>query len=409
MIAVGFLMLKALPEFDLEQMNSPEGDLGLYVHVPFCRHECPYCDFTKFSIKGLPAWVRSEFPAFIAREVAAFPLLAKAPLATIYLGGGTPSLLVPESLGQVLQTLQQRFGPAGEITLEANPENITQERLEQWAALGINRLSVGIQSFANADLERLERLHTGETLEKALGLLAAGPIANWSGDLMFALPGQTVEGFLQNLERLISFEPNHVSFYGLTIHEGTPFFDEHRRGKLVQPGEEAEEAMYRRGHELLRRAGFEHYEVSNFARPVHRSRHNQRYWQQLPVLGFGPGAWSQWGALRWMNEDVYGRWTSCLSNGESTLRQLERCSEKDQLKEQLFARLRQKEGFLLSSNQALASVLTDWLETPTGLQVLENQWIEVGDYARLTLDGWLRWDALVQRLDQAIDQFPLGG
>lgn len=388
---------------------TPQKDLGVYVHVPFCKHECPYCDFTKFSIKGHPASLRANFPGFVGREISAFPETPALPLQTIYLGGGTPSLLVPESLAQLLAALRGRFGEATEVTLEANPENITAARLKDWAALGINRLSIGIQSFEQQDLLRLERLHSVETLEKALALVAEGPIANWSGDLMFALPGQSVEGFLRNLERLVEFAPQHVSFYGLTIHEGTPFFEEHRGGKLVQPGEEAEEAMYRRGHELLEAKGFTHYEVSNYAKPGSRSAHNQRYWQQAPVLGFGPGAWSQWGALRWMAEDDYTSWTSCLEKGETTRRRLERCTPRELLKEQLFAALRQKEGFVVSTNTMLAAVLEQWLNTPTGLQVLENEWVVAGDCVRLTLEGWLRWDALVQRLDQVIDEFKFAG
>ncbi|MGF1572940.1 MAG: radical SAM family heme chaperone HemW [Sumerlaeia bacterium] len=392
-----------------DEQPAVDTGLGVYIHVPFCRHECPYCDFTKFSIKGLPASIRANFPGFVAKELAQFPATPPLPLKTLYLGGGTPSLLVPESLELLLQMVENRFGKAEEVTLEANPENITESRLNDWHQLGINRLSVGIQSFDDRDLLRLERLHKAETLESALGLLGSGPIANWSGDLMFALPNQTEKGFLQNLERLIAFKPCHVSFYGLTLHDGTPFFEQHRRGELAQPEEEVQETMYREGHAMLQAVGFEHYEVSNFAQPGKRSRHNQRYWQQLPVLGFGPGAWSQWGTLRWMNEDDYATWTKCLSAGQPTHRKLERCTEKEQLKEILFAQLRQKEGFPLNSNGILAEILNTWFASPVGAQVVQNQWIVVDDFAKLSLDGWLRWDAIVAQLDRVIDDFALRG
>ncbi len=391
---------------EFQQLYSTSNtDLGLYVHVPFCRHECPYCDFTKFSIQGKPMALRREFPEWVAREVELFPEFTPwLPVRTLYLGGGTPSLLVPESLRRLLTLLQERFGPAEEITLEANPENITASRLMQWAELGINRLSVGIQSFAERDLKRLERLHSRKSLEQTLELLAGGPLPNWSGDLMFALPGQRSADFLRNLEMLVGYGPRHISFYGLTYHEGTPFFREREAGTLLPAEEESEARMYEEGHSFLESVGFEHYEVSNFARPGYRSRHNQRYWSLSPVLGFGPGAWSQLGNLRWMVEDDYSTWTKCLQQGDSPWKNRETLTLVEQCKERLFAALRRSEGFALGSTDAESELLRSWLSTPQGVQVVENQWVEVQNSVRLTLQGWLRWDAMMASLGRHVEE-----
>ncbi|MDK2972352.1 MAG: hypothetical protein PWP23_2107 [Candidatus Sumerlaeota bacterium] len=384
----------ALPTF------SP---LGWYLHVPFCRHACPYCDFYKIELRDRPARDRIEFPALLAREhellLEAHGDLAARPLASIYFGGGTPSTLSPPGVAGLLSALRSRH-PSGEpeITLEANPENLTAKRCEAWRSAGITRLSIGVQSFALRDLERLERLHAPETIATAMRNARLAGFRNISLDLMFALPGQTPREWLANLQRALELEPEHLSFYGLTLHEGTPFFEEHRAGRLAPATDDAYAAMYLEGADLLSAAGFEHYEISNFARPGFRSVHNQRYWKAEDVTGLGPGAHSSLGTRRWFNPEDLGEWQAGVNAGRLPHSPAEQLAEDVLREEELFRRLRRCEGFTHGASEADARFFA-WLETSSGAAAAKAGWIaRDGGRAWLTPEGWLRSDALLLQM-----------
>jgi oxygen-independent coproporphyrinogen-3 oxidase len=379
-------------------------DLGIYFHVPFCKHACPYCDFYKMELRDRPARERLEFPARLAREHAllleAEPDLAGRPLATLYFGGGTPSTLSPPAVTDLIRTLRERHPFSDpEITLEANPENLTPARCHAWARAGVTRLSIGVQSFHADDLERLERLHRPETIGAAVRNARAAGIDNLSLDLMFALPGQTLEKWLDNLHQALALEPDHLSFYGLTYHEGTPFEEWRRVGSLAEADEDLYAELYLRGARLLAAAGFDHYEISNFARPGRRSLHNQRYWNAQDVVGLGPGAHSSLGARRWQNPDDLDEWRADLAAGRPPRTQPHDLDSSTRLEEELFRRLRRCEGFDLSDGTPADLRFAHWLTTPRGRQALDAGWIErTGDRARFTLEGWLRSDALLLRM-----------
>jgi oxygen-independent coproporphyrinogen III oxidase len=265
---------------------------GIYLHIPFCRQACYYCDF-HFSTnlkpkKALLAAMQQE-----ARLLQHY-LPAGEPIETLYFGGGTPSLLEAEELGALLDLLRELFPiqPGAEISLEANPDDLSAEKLLQLRQLGINRLSIGIQTFQEGVLRGLNRAHTAREALQCVPLARAAGFNNLSIDLMYALPGQSQEGWAADLAQALALQPEHISAYGLTIEPRTAFGTWTERGQLHPPGEEVGELHYRMLVEALQNGGYQHYEVSNFCLPGYHSRHNTAYWQQKPYLGLGPGAHS---------------------------------------------------------------------------------------------------------------------
>ncbi|MCB2153747.1 radical SAM family heme chaperone HemW [bacterium] len=386
-------------------MSTPPDSLGLYIHVPFCKHACPYCDFYKLELRDRPARARLDFPECVEREHALLlevhPELLDHPLESIYFGGGTPSVLVPAAVGELVRRLRSRHPDSDpEVTLEANPENLTAGRAQKWFGAGINRLSIGVQSFAEEDLKRLERLHERDTIYEAVRHSRDAGFRNLSLDLMFALPGQSLANWMENLRLAVELEPEHISFYGLTIHERTPFFDDAERGSLILPTDDELAEMYLQGAAYLCAHGFEHYEISNFARPDFRSRHNQRYWSARDVVGMGPGAHSSMGALRWDNPDDLDGWAAAVDEGRLPRSEAEELAPDIQLEEELFRRLRRAEGFALNGARGSADeIFQDWLETSSGRGAAEEGWVARDDErVWLTREGWLVSDALLLRV-----------
>lgn len=375
--------------------------LGLYLHVPFCKHACPYCDFYKMELRDRPARTRLDYPQKLGTEygllLAEHPELAERPPASIYFGGGTPSVLSPAAVCDLIAAIRVPH-PASkpEVTLEANPENLTPARCEAWRATGVTRLSIGAQSFQERDLRRLERLHDAETIRRAVANARAAGIDNLSIDLMFGLPQQTLEEWMENLREAVALAPQHLSFYGLTIHEHTPFWEERKAGKLVLPGEEIEAEMYLRGAEYLVAHGFEHYEISNFAQPGWRSVHNQRYWRAEDVVGIGPGAHSCLGVMRWRNNDDLDAWEQAIAAQRLPRTAPERLAAREQIEEEIFRRMRTSEGFARDSPTEADRLFLAWLEGDDGQAAREQRWIaEEAGRVRLTAEGWLVSDALL--------------
>lgn len=272
--------------------------VALYLHTPFCLHKCPYCDFNAYS--GLGRLVE-PFVQALDREIANWsPLLRGYQIPTVFLGGGTPSLLSGTQVAAILHACRQAFAlaPHAEISLEANPGTLDLPRLEAYRAAGVNRLSLGAQSFHKAELRWLGRDHTADQTREAVALARAAGFENINLDLIFGLPGQTLCEWEASLREALGLRPEHLSLYALTVEEGTPLARRVASGRVPTPDGDAQAEQYERAEDLLDEAGFVHYEVSNWARPGYESRHNLTYWRNEPYVGVGPGAHSYFGGYR---------------------------------------------------------------------------------------------------------------
>jgi oxygen-independent coproporphyrinogen-3 oxidase len=270
-----------------------EPDVGVYVHVPFCERVCPYCDFAVVAARPLAASQESRYVDALLCELASRREdFAGRRLASLYLGGGTPSLLQPASVARIVEAVCRAFPGAGpeEVTLEVNPSTLERERLPGFRAAGVGRLSVGVQSFDDVTLRRLGRAHRAEEAHRTLAACRETAFESLSIDLIVAAPGQRMTGLDADLDALLAYTPDHVSCYELTVEAGTPFATAAARGQLARPSEEEALAMLERVETRLAAAGYHRYELSNYARPGAEALHNRRYWERRPVLGLGLSA-----------------------------------------------------------------------------------------------------------------------
>lgn len=275
---------------------------AVYVHIPFCVHKCAYCDFASYQIYN--DHIMTDYARRLVEEISAWtPALPVSPTATVYFGGGTPSVLPLEDLAAIVTALKERgfWQHPAEATLEANPGTVDRERLRFYRQLGFDRLSLGIQSFQPEELAAMGRIHTAEQAEEAIALAREAGFQRISGDLIYGYPGQTVETVRDSLERLLDTGVDHVSVYGLTVEEGTLLAKQVREGKALLPSEDASGTMYDFLMEALPQAGYHRYEISNFARPGQESRHNQVYWHYDPYMAFGAAACRFDGKIRETN------------------------------------------------------------------------------------------------------------
>ena len=325
-------------------MNS----VGIYLHVPFCRAKCAYCDFY-----SLPAPER--IPAFekaLMRAIRAFAPLAAGKVAdTVYFGGGTPSLLSAEGLAAILDTLRASFSfaPEPEITVEVNPESADPAFLACARSAGVNRVSIGMQSAIDSELSAIGRIHRADDTRRAAENARAAGFDNLSLDLMYGLPGQTVASFTKSLEVCAALSPRHVSFYCLTLSPSVPLY----RLRDSLPGEEETEAMFLTAHRFLEARGFEHYEISNAALPGFRSRHNTRYWTRGEYLGVGPAAHSFLNGERFCVRDDLAGFLSA-KDPLSGITDREKLTPRDAIVETVMLSLRRKEGLDLSLLRSLS-------------------------------------------------------
>lgn len=276
---------------------------ALYVHIPFCAHACPYCDFSFELLRGkaVTQYLDAlEFEAVRRTEQAEW---REVSFKSIFLGGGTPTALTPEKLVRIFATIHRSFEieDDAEITVEANPETLTDIKLSTLAELGVNRISLGVQALTDASLTNLGRHHSVERAVKAVQQIRASGIPALNIDLIFGAPGQTTSDWDDTLTRAIDLEPDHISAYGLTIEEGTPFGDAWARGDLYVPGEIPQADLYLQTIDRLVSSGYQHYEISNFARPGAVCHHNLAYWTGTDYLGLGPSAHSYTGGHRFAN------------------------------------------------------------------------------------------------------------
>lgn len=278
---------------------------SVYIHIPFCSRKCSYCDFNSSDNPDLSPLRYTEL---LCEEIGATaPAFALQPAPTLYFGGGTPSLLPPLLIARIMAAVTGSCGleDNAEVTLEANPGTLSPESLAGYLAAGVNRLSIGVQSFDDAKLRLLGRIHTAEEARAALAMARRAGFSNIGIDLMHSLPGQSLADWRATLTEAIAMKPEHISAYGLTVEEGTPLAALVARGEISLPEEELAAAMFELTAELLPQTGYDHYEIANFALPGCRSRHNQVYWQRGNYLGIGAGAHSFFRSpghgVRWEN------------------------------------------------------------------------------------------------------------
>lgn len=290
---------------------------GIYVHIPFCARKCYYCDFNSYALDR--AAVRSFLRALDA-EIALYERMLEEGVSfdTLYIGGGTPTALSGGDLSQLVRRITGAFPfkEGAEITCEANPGSSNSEKFAALREAGVNRLSLGVQSFDGELLLRLGRDHSVEDVRKSVRAAREAGFDNLNLDLMFALPGQTLADWEATLKAALELAPEHLSCYSLIVEEGTPFGERHARGELDLPGEESERAMFDAAISTLISAGFVHYEISNFALPGRESRHNQIYWRVEPYLGLGPGAHGYWDGVRYANVRLPAEYAAVLAAGK---------------------------------------------------------------------------------------------
>lgn len=369
---------------------------SVYIHVPFCLHHCGYCDFTLVANRNdlIPQWLeclRRE----LDHELAGHSLPIE--FDTLFLGGGTPTHLATDQIKSLFELVALFFRPAAgaEISIEANPDGLTREKLELLKTHGVNRISLGVQSFQNQELEVLERTHNGTEGAEAV-CRAAEYISRVGVDLIFAVPGQTLASWEESLETAISLPVNHISTYGLTWEQGTPFFRRARQGTLQKAPEELECRMYLTAIAKLQRSGFEHYEVSNFAKPTCRCRHNLVYWRAQEYFAFGPGAARYVNGHRSTNCRSVLRWLKAWSASRPCTEPDDFTEPDDRAREAVMLGLRLREGFSLDDFQGRFGVSLETLAGPALTRSLSSGLTEiVSNWLRLTDAGLLIADSVV--------------
>lgn len=373
--------------------------IGVYIHIPFCMHKCPYCAFNSVGGHRQSRETWNDYSLALLRELSFHlekrPELADRALDTIYIGGGTPSLMPPVYIRRLIDGIMEGFpvssgrssGKRPEITIEINPGTITRDNLLSYMDTGINRLSIGIQSFQEKDLSALGRVHSvGQSLYCYEVARNAG-FQNIGIDLIFGIPGQSLKNWEKTIDKALSLYPEHLALYNLTIEEGTPFWRKYLEGTLVLPSEDEQAEMYALGVERLKSDGYHHYEVSNFSRVGFECRHNNRYWHAMDYIGLGAGAHSYvsapgWG-VRWWNESDPQICLSQIKERGHSIAGIERLTHEEAIEEGIFLGLRKIRGIDL-----------DWFRERFQISLDESRSDELNALKAGGLldasDGWLR-------------------
>lgn len=376
-------------------------DFGVYLHVPFCRVRCGYCDFNTYTAGELRGARQDDFADTLAAEVRLAAGVmdaasARRAASTVFFGGGTPTLLPPGDLARMLDAVREAFGIAdgAEITVEANPDTVDDRVVRTLAAAGVTRLSIGMQSARPHVLAALDRTHDPRNVATAVAA-ARGAGLDVSVDLIYGAPGESLDDWRASLETATALEPDHISAYALIVEDGTKLARQIRSGAVEMPDDDLQADMYELADDLLAAAGYDWYEVSNFSRGVeHRSRHNLAYWRGTDWWGFGPGAHSHVAGLRWWNVKHPAAYAQRLASSESPAAARERPDDTARRLESVLLRSRIREGLAVSEilgegRKAVASLIADGL-------------IEGTDAVRgrivLTRRGRLLADAVVRAL-----------
>ncbi len=374
-----------LPRCPAVPLFSP---VHLYLHVPFCARRCSYCDFAIAVRRLVPSdrYVDAVLHEWSLRRDHA--VWAHSPsVETVYFGGGTPSRLHFGSLERLLGRIaaDRWIEPDSEITLEANPEDVTPSTAAAWSAAGINRVSLGVQSFDPGVLRWMHRTHSADQVPRAVAVLRDAGVADVSLDLIFGLPAALERRWEEDLERALALDPAHLSLYGLTVEAGTPLARWTERGQVSPVDEERYATEFLAADVLLAAEGYEHYEVSNYSRPGHRARHNSAYWRRAPFLGLGPSAHSGWDRDRQWNLREWAAYEAALRGGLDPVAGGERLDDTAVMLERLYLGLRTADG--VSAGSVGPATRERWIAGAWAVETLGR--------LRLTAEGWLRLDALV--------------
>jgi oxygen-independent coproporphyrinogen-3 oxidase len=361
----------------------------VYVHVPFCARRCAYCDFSIAVRKTVPV---DEYLAALRRELEIrFGGAKPWAVETLYFGGGTPSRLGADGVARAIGTLTEfvDLSSGAEVTLEANPEDITGVAVSRWREAGVNRLSIGAQSFDDDVLKWMHRTHDASAIGRAFDAARRGGIENISLDLIFALPDTVDRSWEADVSRALALEPSHVSLYGLTVEPHTPLGRWRSRGELDEASDERYEREFLHAHEAMSAAGLEHYEVSNFGRAGLRSRHNSSYWSGAPYAGLGPSAHEFDGTTRRWNRSAYVDWLREVGADRDPIEASETLTDENKTAERAYLGLRAIAGLELSGAEVERT--KPWIDAG---------WARLIDGHRLQLSplGWLRLDALAADL-----------
>lgn len=319
--------------------NNRRIPLELYVHIPFCVRKCQYCDF----LSGpSDEETKDRYIEALLKEIRAAEHTEDYEIVSVFIGGGTPSALKAEAIASIMRTLQEQFFfcEDAEVTIEANPGTVDLEKLTIYRNVGINRLSLGLQSTDAEELKLLGRIHSYEEFLKSYEWAREAGFSNINIDLMFAIPGQTGEAWRQHLYQVAELNPEHISAYSLIIEEGTPFAEQN----LDLPDEDTEYQMYEDTAEILERYGYRQYEISNYAKQGYMCRHNAGYWQRLEYLGFGLGASSLYGGMRFSNTHQMQEYLKESRNPDQIRKDVTVLSRNEQIEEFMFLGLRMTEG-----------------------------------------------------------------
>jgi len=366
---------------------------GLYIHVPFCRKKCPYCNFYSVVSQRL----RKDYTPTLLAEASRFaPQWASQTFETLYLGGGTPSLLSTDELSPMLLGLKKLFSFSAqpEITLEVNPDDISSENLQLWKSLGINRLSIGLQSFDEGALRFLERLHVAGGLLEKLWLARHMGFTNISVDLIYGIPGLSGKAWLNTIDTVFQFRPEHISAYALTLEENTIYGIRVNRHQAPAPPDSLAITHFQILRHRARQQGYHFYEVSNLSLPGYSSRHNSSYWQGIPYLGLGPSAHSFDGQKRWWNPASINEWKKMVTEGQSP--ESEILTPTMRFNEYLLTRLRTRKGIRLADflqtfgKDAFEHLYAAAAGLPRGVLILTNKGMRVPVRNFLLSDGIIR-------------------
>jgi oxygen-independent coproporphyrinogen-3 oxidase len=378
----------SLPVTSTEPIEQLLETASLYLHVPFCHTRCYYCDFNTYA-GMLP--VREPYVRALLTEIELAGQMAQLAdgtprrSRTIFFGGGTPSLLSVQQIRRLLQACHSSFAvdADAEITLEANPGTLTQEQLVGLREAGVNRLSMGAQSFDADLLKALGRIHTPDEITQAVTYARAAGFTSINLDFMFGLPDQTMQHWRDTLQRALALRPEHFSLYSLIVEEGTPFYDWTHEGRITPGDEDLCADMYEYADELLQQAGYINYEISNWALPGHHSRHNLTYWQNLPYFGLGAGAYSYFGRRRFSNERDPLEYNKILKTRRIPEVESETVEREQEMSETAFLALRTALGLHLPTfeqrfSRPFAQFVGNRLQIVEEAGLLEHE------------DGWLR-------------------
>lgn len=359
---------------------------GIYIHIPFCKTRCAYCDFYSTTQTNL----RERYIQALCRELELRNgYLQGHPVHTVYFGGGTPSQLRPTDLERIFGLLYKVYGleQCTEITLEANPDDLTDDYVAALARLPFNRVSMGIQTFHDPTLRLLNRRHTAAQAVAAVNRLRRAGIRNISIDLIYGLPGETQERWEADLRQALSLDVEHISAYLLTYEEGTPLYRMKQQGQVQEADEDSCLCFFTTLMDTLAANGYEHYEISNFCKPGFHSRHNSSYWQGTPYLGCGPSAHSYNGQTRSWNTPSIDRYLAGIDSGQPAS-DTERLSLHTRYNEYIMTRLRTRQGASLNTlRQDFGQSLTDYCLHAAAQHLAANRLETTNDYLRLTRQG----------------------